>query len=208
MDLNIKKPSKQEIEKIFGKEASSFASEKEKEKAYCYLGVLATSFAQLESQIMALIATMEGLFLTGYALIENNSLEKNLQLLETINKFRNLKPKEVKDFIAAVRKLKNDRNSLIHGTWQIFRNETNRPIIAVSNNKTNISTENSQVWLKSTSQKIFSFEEMEVLIKTTKQLITQINELLVAQMCIKSPGSEKTFREMMKSKMDGQNQHL
>lgn len=204
---HVKLP-KEEIEKIFGKEPTSPASEEEKAKAYAYLGILATTFAMLESRLMSLIASMEGISLVGFAMIENNSLEKNLQLLETINKMRLLEPEKLKAFIAEVKRIKNHRNNLIHGDWQIFRNEEDKPVIAVRNKKTKIEKVGTEVHFKFNAQSIYTFQGMETILVIAKGLVDQINSLLLAQLIRKNPGSEKLLTEIFHKKEQEIKKHI
>lgn len=190
--------SKQELEKIFGKEATAPATEQEIEKAYYFLGIIATKFAEIEKHLQALLGLMAGLKFVGYKLIESNSLEKNLQLLKELNKWEKFKETDVAYFIKGISDIKPDRNSLIHGVWEIFRDENHEPVISVRSYKSKYSIEDGKDTWKMGTQRLYSFKDMLVLIERAKELNERLKDILAAFMAKDHPGSEPMLRQMLK----------
>ena len=112
------------------------ASEEQKREAYYYFGVLSASFAELESRVQFLLGTMchfQGII--EYYLIEENSLDRNMQLLNKINQALRFAPEKIKKLSDEVRLVRQVRNDMIHGRWEIFLNEGLTPVIAVWESK-------------------------------------------------------------------------
>ncbi len=149
-------------------------------EGYRKLGVLSTSFSELEQLVQDLIAFIVNLeVVVGLHLIEENSLDKNLQLLMKINKFYKYKDDELKSLCIDIRAIKNDRNSLIHGVWQINLNaKTGEPTITVFKSKVEHNkTEQSEYWSNRTI-KYYTFEQIEKLIDGTKNITKTLNDLI------------------------------
>lgn len=196
--MSEKNISQEEIEQIFGVDATAEATADEKLTFYSYLGILATTFAEIETRLQDLIGTMEGLHFIGYKLLEGNSLEKNLQLLSSLSQFRHFKVNEIKEFINGLSKIKTDRNNLIHGNWEIFQDKSLQPVVSVRSSRIRITNINDiKSWQKG-SQRIYTIEEMRNLIETAKKLCENLKDILAAQISKNHPGSEWWIRKALK----------
>jgi hypothetical protein len=106
------------------------------QSVYFHLGILSTQFANIEEAIHDLIVDMsDGDDIYTIHLIEKNTLERNLQLLELLNKYRKYKPDEMTTLISSIRKVKTMRNHLIHGKWDKPLSTGNDVSITVSQSK-------------------------------------------------------------------------
>ncbi len=93
--------------------------EKNEEQLYLHLGLAATQFARLESQLRNLLVLeiYPANFMVGFQTIEENTLFKNMQLLRKINPYTGLDPDRVKNVLDRIDKVRKMRNSFIHGNW-------------------------------------------------------------------------------------------
>jgi hypothetical protein len=93
--------------------------DRSQESFYMNLGLLATLFSKVESQVRSLLVLeiYPANVMVGYQTIEGNMLEKNLRLLEKINKLTSFEPDRIKNIISRIDKVKKLRNEFIHGNW-------------------------------------------------------------------------------------------
>lgn len=149
-------------------------------QGYYKLGLLSTSFSEMEQLVQELIAKLVSFgSVVDLLLIENNMLVKNIQLLEKLNKHYKFKPTEIKNLVKKIDGIREERNRLIHGTWTLGLNaQTKKPIVAVSEHKLkHINDENGEYWRKVTSKQ-YTFQELDQLIKDTKEINKQLKNLI------------------------------
>lgn len=88
---------------------------------YAYLGLLSVKFAKLEFNISAILGKLinsdEDLIVI--TLVENNSLNQNIELLKKINRIRKYQESSIENLIEEIGRVKNERNLFIHGLWGI-----------------------------------------------------------------------------------------
>lgn len=88
---------------------------------YAHLGLLSVKFAKLEFNISAILGKLinsdEDLIVI--TLVENNSLNQNIELLKKINRIRKYQESTIENLIEEIGRVKNERNLFIHGLWGI-----------------------------------------------------------------------------------------
>lgn len=97
----------------------------EKEKAektqefYASLGILSTKYAMMERNIMRILQKLIGpSHLAGMTLIENNSLSKNLELINKLNRIHGFEEERIKKLLSKINGVRGYRNLFIHGVWR------------------------------------------------------------------------------------------
>ena len=89
-----------------------------KQEFYYYLGLLSTKFAKTEYNILMILGLLivEDFVLTG-TLLEQNTLDRNIQILKKINKYRRFKSNLMSQMLEKLGSVKKNRNLFIHGIW-------------------------------------------------------------------------------------------
>jgi hypothetical protein len=94
---------------------------------YAHIGLLSVKFAKLEFKLSIIVGKLldpkDDLIPT--LITENNSLNKNIELLKKIDRVRNWEHSLISKLIGQVSKIKNDRNLFIHGIWSDPTKEEN-----------------------------------------------------------------------------------
>jgi hypothetical protein len=150
--------------------------------AYFLLGKLSTSFAEMEQELQYLLSylVMRDTFIGNY-LIEKNTLEINLTLLEKANEFEEFEPERVLQLIDLIREVKGHRNTLIHGNWYVSPGLNEEDIsVSVTTNKIKYETDKNKEhksWHNVTDQD-YTIQTLKDLIDKVKSINTSLEETL------------------------------
>lgn len=151
-------------------------TESDKHKAYYTLGIISTAFAEMEQRLQdLLVCFMKFETPIGVYFVERNNLETNLQLLSSIYKW--LHDESLKKIVDKIGLVKQDRNNLIHGTWEIEKRLDYSLIIYVRKGKPQHipgrQGQSPDIWTRATVYE-YEFKELEQLTVS----ISEITELL------------------------------
>ncbi len=96
-----------------------YLNSKDTEKEfYFYLGLLATLFSKMESNLLDILGKLivDDFVLTN-TILEKNSLAQNIELLKSINRYRGFQEKYFESLISKMGSVRKNRNLFIHGVW-------------------------------------------------------------------------------------------
>ncbi len=111
-------------------DVDSELKEKCEREAFYLLGKLSTQFAELEELVQEFICFLVlNENVVGQYLLEKNTLDSNLKLLEKLNEYYEFQPEIIHATIQEIYTIKQIRNNLIHGTWFIHPDNFKEKII-------------------------------------------------------------------------------
>lgn len=157
------------------------ANEEVLKEAYHKLGQLSTLFAEMEEEVHEIVSGLisEDWIISSY-LIDRNFLEKNLQLLEKLNEYKEFEVDKVKEVVRSIYAVKEKRNELIHGVWsvRIIKSDSS-PVIFVGSHRMmrpDTIIKGKKGWASRT-YKSYSFTEISKTIGEIKAIIVNLKEL-------------------------------
>lgn len=157
-------------------ESASPASEEQKKEVFYNFGLLSTLFAELEVRVQHLLGTIcrfQGLI--EYHLTEDNTLDRNMQLLNKINRILKFEPSKIKMLSNSLGKVRETRNKMIHGRWDIFLDKQGELVIAVWDYKIKVDEKDNHSHVQRGWQHTFIINDFVDLIEK----IIDLNALVV-----------------------------
>lgn len=150
-----------------------------KREFYCYLGLLSTKFAIMESHITTILGLLiiDDFVLTS-TLFERNNLQQNIDFLKKISKHRDYEVEIINSIIRSIGNIKDKRNLFIHGIWEEPYEFENDIIIKCLEPRLDhrIETRNGSTFKTTTSHKTHEFRLTYI-----KKLVRDINDIIIAQ---------------------------
>jgi hypothetical protein len=149
---------------------------------YGLIGLVAVRFAKMEAVLAELLGTLihpEDNLLT-VTLTENLTISKIIELIRKISPMRGIYEDTINEIISEVNSIRKDRNSYIHGVWNI-QGSDNGDVVAICSSQTKIifhRNGNEKRWRMSQSSKKIT---LDALIDTARRLdeLTKRSESLL-----------------------------
>lgn len=156
-----------------------------KKDIHATLGRISIMFANLEHELHEVIVntSFKGDWVQASAVIEDHTLNKNLQSIQKISKGLNetLENRLIK-LVKEIDQLRIKRNMFIHGQWHLNHDSSEDKSITVTDLRTKFKREKRRkTWSRGTTTE-FSFDDLrtiEVQIMSALQQAYDINEKLV-----------------------------
>lgn len=150
-------------------------------EAYIKLGQLSTLFAEMEEEVHEIVSGLisEDWIISSY-LIDRNFLEKNLQLLEKLNEYKEFEVDKVNEVVRLIYAVKDKRNELIHGVWSVrIIKSDNSPVVFVASHRMmrpDSIIKGKKGWASRT-YKSYSFDEITKTIEEIKAITVKLKVL-------------------------------